>query len=91
MDVTGPLSRRAWEERVTRLRTSVWEASNFRFLRVFCGGYSNTVKRLRRLSSNSCSELLSLTKDCLLGLDKVSQGFPLDPRPCGEGWGGNLT
>ena len=35
-------------------------------------------------------KLLSLTKDYLLGLDQVRQGFPLCPRPCGEGWGGNL-
>ena len=43
----------------------------------FCGSYSNRVKRLRRLSGNVILlKLLSLTKDCLLGLDKVSQGFP---------------
>ena len=53
----------------------------------FCGGYSNRVKRLRRLSGNFILLKASLlTKDCLLGLDLVSHGFPLCPHPCGEGW-----
>ena len=35
----------------------------------------------------SCLKILSLTKDCLLRLDQVSQGFPLCPRPRKGGWG----
>ena len=55
-------------------------SSRFSVVTGFCGGYSNRVKRHRRLSGNFILltvKLLSLTKDCLLGLDQVSQGFPL--------------
>ena len=56
-------------------------SSRFSVFACFCGGYSNRVKRLRRLSGNFILlKLLSLTKDCLLGLDQVSKGFPLCPR-----------
>ena len=66
-------------------------SSRFSVFACFCGGYSNRVKRLRRLSGNLILLKASLpTKDCLLGVDQVSQGFPLCPRPFGEGWGGNL-
>ena len=66
-------------------------SSRFSVFACFCGGYSNRVKGLRRLSGNFVLlNLLTLTKDCLLGLDQVSQGFPLCLRPCGEGWRGNL-
>ena len=40
--------------------------------------------------TSSYLKLLSLTKDCLLGLNQVSQGFSPRPQPCGEGWRGNL-
>ena len=63
-------------------------SSRFSVFGCFCGGYSNRVKRLRRAVILSWLKLLSLTKDYLLGIDQVSQGFHLCPRPCGEGWGG---
>ena len=66
-------------------------SSRFSVFACFCGGYSDIIKRLRKLSGNFILlKLLSLTKNCLLGLDQVSQGFPLCPPPCREGWGGNL-
>ena len=64
---------------------------NFRFLRAFVVVIQTELRGWEDWAVTlSCLKLLSLTKDCLLGLDQVSQGFPLCRWPCGEGWGGNL-
>jgi len=48
-------------------------SSRFSVLACFCGGHSNTVKRLKRLSGNFILLGASpLTKDRLLGLEQVS-------------------
>ena len=74
------------KEIIVRLREIINLARGSRFLRVFCGGYSNRVERLRRLSGNFILLNASLfNKGLPLGLDQVSQGFPLCPRPCGVG------
>ena len=70
-----------------RLREIINLACGFRFLRVFVA-VIQTELRGSRLSGNFILlKILSLTKDYLLGLDQVSQGFPLCPRPCGGGVG----
>ena len=73
-------------------------SSRFSVFACFCGGYSNRVKRLRRLSGNFIllkaslfnKGLPSRARPSQSGLPSVSlgEGFPL--CPCGEGWGGNL-
>ena len=69
------------------LREIITLARGFRFLRVFVAVIQTELRGSEDWAVTlSYLKLLSLTKDCLLGLDQVRQGFPLCPRPCGEGW-----
>ena len=72
-------------------RENINLARGFRFFRVHVAVTQTELRGSEDLAVTlSYLKLLSLTKDCLLGLDQVSQGFLLCPRSCGEGWGGNL-
>ena len=74
-----------------RLREIINLARGFRFLPVFVAVIQTELRVSEDCAGTlSCLKPLSLTKDCLLGLDHVSQSFPLCPQPCWEGWGGDL-
>ena len=74
-----------------RLREIRNLARGFRFMRVFVAVIQTELRGSEdRAVTLSCLKLLSLTKDCFLGLDQVSESFPLCPRPFGQGWGVNL-
>ena len=61
-----------------RLREIINLARGFRFLRVFEAVIQIELRGTEDGAVTlSCLKLLSLTKDCLLGLDQVIQGFPL--------------
>ena len=69
-----------------RLREIINLARGFRFLRFFVAVIQTELRGSEDGAVTlSCFKLLSLTKDCLLGRDQVSQGFPVCPRPCGRG------
>ena len=60
-----------------RLREIINLARGFRFLRVFVAVIQTELRGSEDWAVRNL-KLLSLTKDYLLGLDQVSQGFPGD-------------
>ena len=67
-------------------------SSRFSVFACFCGGYSNRVKRLRRLSGNfiGLRKAFLFNKGLSFRARPCKLGLPSVPRPCGEGWGSNL-